>query len=841
MYHGLRDRPLGPVSLHDGNQMEVRKFVSQIEYILKHYNLVSLDRIVSDDQSNKEKPHIAITFDDGFANNFYFAYPLLKKYHIPATFFIVTGFVGSHEYLWPDIVNCAFEATAVRRLEIEIDGEVLLFDLTTVKQRVDACKSVKQKLREAEHRQIASKVRELCKHLKVTKDEIMPNHCRILTWQHIEQMDPSLIDIGSHTVSHCILDRISVDEARQELINSKKTIEERLQKEVRHFCYPNGNFNSEIIELVKKAGYQSACTTIGGLNLNRVDPYKLRRIWCSDSHSRKDFVSKINVLAVESVRNHEQAGAGSRAREALPAAEAFQTVTQKLGVTKETSKESIYFQLNRLEKELKILDDLLSDKDSELAILQETLTQIYSSLTWRLMRKCDVFVNWFLPPYTRRRLLYSNMISALDLLSGLGRDRLWIQIKQILKRIFHKIDGITEAEMADNRTRLMVVIPSMELGGTERCTSLLLEHLNRALIKPELVTIFEREAFYPIPEDIRIYCLEKLKSSVLLSYSLSLENQLQRYINVYAWMEMTAFKLARVIQKRQPSVIWAEDYYSSVIVLLARRHIPPAIKVIVSVRCFLSGMLSLDKHGELIAFLTRKLFNNADRVITNDETISQDLVENFNARPEKIVALFNIFNFEQVQKLSAEAVTEHIWFDEDIPIVLFVGRLSNVKGLVYLLSAVFLIKKSARLRCVLIGEGEEKETLHQMAQHLGVADDMLFLGRQQNPFKFMRKATLLVLPSRCEGLPNVLIEALACSCPVIATDCPGGGPAEILKDGEYGLLVPPMNIKALSDAILRLLQDHELREKFSTRGPERARDFDLGLSLKAYEDIILSD
>jgi glycosyltransferase involved in cell wall biosynthesis len=336
--------------------------------------------------------------------------------------------------------------------------------------------------------------------------------------------------------------------------------------------------------------------------------------------------------------------------------------------------------------------------------------------------------------------------------------------------------------------------------------------------------------------------LEKFKPLVSPSYSLSLADQLPNHVNDYAWMEMTAFKLARVIQKRQPSVILAEDSYSSLIVLLARKHIPPAIKVIVSVWCFLSGMLSLDKkHGELRAFLTQKLFNNADRVIANNKGISQDLVENFNVHPEKIVTLFNTFNFERVRKLSDEAVTEHIWFAEDIPIVLFVGRLSNEKGLVYLLRAAYFVKKSTRLRCVLIGDGEEYETLQQMAQHLGVADDVLFLGKQQNPFKFMRKATLFVLPSIFEGLPNVLIEALACSCPVIATDCPGGGSAEILKDGEYGLLVPPRNGEALSDAILRLLQDHELREKLSTRGSKRARDFDLGTSLKAYEDIILAD
>ncbi|MEW6001944.1 MAG: glycosyltransferase, partial [Nitrospirota bacterium] len=101
--------------------------------------------------------------------------------------------------------------------------------------------------------------------------------------------------------------------------------------------------------------------------------------------------------------------------------------------------------------------------------------------------------------------------------------------------------------------------------------------------------------------------------------------------------------------------------------------------------------------------------------------------------------------------------------------------------------------------------------------------------------------SVFVLPSLFEGLPYVLREALACGCPVIATDCQGGGPAEILEQGKCGQLVPPRNEKALSEAILRLLRDSELRERLSQSGLERAKDFDSGLVLKEYEDIILGD
>lgn len=444
---------------------------------------------------------------------------------------------------------------------------------------------------------------------------------------------------------------------------------------------------------------------------------------------------------------------------------------------------------------------------------------------------------------TRRHFRYNKFFLAIEILHKDGWGSLWFQIKQVLKQTFlfcGRVDKIAEEELKDGKTRLMMVVPSMEMGGAERCASILLEHLDRTRIKPELVTIFDRKAFYAIPGDIKTYVLENQKSINPPPSSFTLPHELQGFANDLAWLEITAFKLSEIIIKRQPTIVLAQDYYSSFIVLLAKKYISPGTKLIVSAHNSVSGLFSTDKYGELYTFLVQPLFNKADYVITVSRGVSQELKTDFGLLPEKIITLYNPLDLTEALNLAEEKI-ERPWFTEDVPVILFVGRLASYKGLNYLLKACSIVNKSTRVRCVLIGKGDEMENLKQLAENLGIAEDVVFLGRQQNPFKFMQKAAIFVLPSLTEGLPYVLVEALACGCPIIATDSPGGGPAEILKNGEYGLLIPPGDEKALSDAILRLLRDDELRNRFSGTAIERAKDFDLDKTVKAYEDIILGN
>ncbi len=127
------------------------------------------------------------------------------------------------------------------------------------------------------------------------------------------------------------------------------------------------------------------------------------------------------------------------------------------------------------------------------------------------------------------------------------------------------------------------------------------------------------------------------------------------------------------------------------------------------------------------------------------------------------------------------------------------------------------------------------DDLKSLAHELNIADDVSFEGFVSNPFKFMRNADLFVLSSRFEGLPGVLIQTLACGCPVVSTDCPSG-PNEILESDRHGLLVPVGDVGAMADAILFQLDTTHDRSSLEARG----RFFSEKRAINQYRNVLLN-
>lgn len=151
------------------------------------------------------------------------------------------------------------------------------------------------------------------------------------------------------------------------------------------------------------------------------------------------------------------------------------------------------------------------------------------------------------------------------------------------------------------------------------------------------------------------------------------------------------------------------------------------------------------------------------------------------------------------------------------------GRLTKQKDYPTLFQA-FLRLSGTDLRLNILGDGDLRQSLEQLAQELGIADRVNFLGFQHDPFSHMRRADIFVLSSRWEGFGNVLVEAMAMGTPVVSTDCPHG-PAEIIEDDKTGLLVPTENPEALAAALQRLIDNRDLRMRLGQAGQRHAQDF----------------
>jgi glycosyltransferase involved in cell wall biosynthesis len=217
------------------------------------------------------------------------------------------------------------------------------------------------------------------------------------------------------------------------------------------------------------------------------------------------------------------------------------------------------------------------------------------------------------------------------------------------------------------------------------------------------------------------------------------------------------------------------------------------------------------------------LYSRADKIIAVSNFIRKDLILNYNIKKAKVVVIYNPIDIEKVNALASEEISDQ-WFREEVPIVISVGRLSKEKGYDTLLRAFAIAREKSDIRLAILGEGEEKKSLEELDKKLGIERDVVFLGYKNNPYKYMKRASIFVLSSLYEGFPNVLIEAMACGTPVISTQY-NPYPHEIIEHGKNGLLVPVTNEKALAEAMLKLLNDPAGMTMLAANAKEKAKEF----------------
>ncbi len=182
----------------------------------------------------------------------------------------------------------------------------------------------------------------------------------------------------------------------------------------------------------------------------------------------------------------------------------------------------------------------------------------------------------------------------------------------------------------------------------------------------------------------------------------------------------------------------------------------------------------------------------------------------------------------------AAAAVDHPWFQAgQPPVFLGIGRLHPQKDFESLIRAFASVRAARPARLMILGEGEERARLEALVASLGLTDDVLLPGFLDNPYRFLSRAGAFVLSSRWEGLPTVLIEALACGAPVVSVDCPSG-PDEILQGGRIGRLVPPGSTDAIAAAMLASLDNPGPREA----GLARAQDFAIAPAAARYLDAL---
>lgn len=240
--------------------------------------------------------------------------------------------------------------------------------------------------------------------------------------------------------------------------------------------------------------------------------------------------------------------------------------------------------------------------------------------------------------------------------------------------------------------------------------------------------------------------------------------------------------------------------------------------------------------GALMYPLIRMAYKKADVIICPSKGLLSDLTKFMKAEESKIKLVYNPTVTPDIFE-KAQQQTNHPWFEQkSFPIILGAGRLKPQKDFITLIEAFARVKRNfPDAKLVILGEGKQRRELENLVNKLGLQGDVDLVGFQKNPYAFIAKADVFVLSSIYEGLPNILIEALALKKKIVATNCPSG-PAEILKFGKYGSLLPTSSPFLLEAAIIEALE--EKSDSLAESGS--ANDFDHKKQIEKYGQIFLN-
>jgi len=283
-YHRIVENNInGFLFKNDTIHHNVKLFKREISFINKWFNIISMDELIKriEKKKNFDKPTMAITFDDGYRDNYIFAYPTLKQFGLPAIIYLISGLVGTRQRAWLDEVDFALLNTEEKKLEFpSLFGNEIL-ELLSIRDIQKANIRIGEKLKRVENKKKFKLIDELFDRLKVTRNSLSNNDRVMMSWEEAKEMYKNKISFGAHTHSHPILTQLPLKEAKNEIKNSKRIIEKELNIPVNHFAFPNGSsldFNEELTQFCDDLGFKSVVTGEYGINNKKSDPFHIKRV-----------------------------------------------------------------------------------------------------------------------------------------------------------------------------------------------------------------------------------------------------------------------------------------------------------------------------------------------------------------------------------------------------------------------------------------------------------------------------------------------------------------------------------------------------------------------------------
>ncbi len=237
-------------------------------------------------------------------------------------------------------------------------------------------------------------------------------------------------------------------------------------------------------------------------------------------------------------------------------------------------------------------------------------------------------------------------------------------------------------------------------------------------------------------------------------------------------------------------------------------------------------------HRRLFSLVTRAGYAAADLVVVTSRGVADDLQAAFGVNPAHVRVVPNPVDLDRVAAAATEPLEAEDQARWTSPVIVAAGRLAEAKNYPLLIDALALLRQRMPARLFILGQGELEGAIRARIAERGLGDAVVLCGFQANPWKFIAKADVFALTSHYEGFGNVLVEAMACGVPVVATA--SAGTRDIVRDGEDGLLVTTQDAASVAGALERVLGDSVRRAQMSTAARARAADFALNVVASTY-------
>lgn len=343
------------------------------------------------------------------------------------------------------------------------------------------------------------------------------------------------------------------------------------------------------------------------------------------------------------------------------------------------------------------------------------------------------------------------------------------------------------------KIKLLAFVPELGGGGAEMHLIRVLNHLDPKEFDVVVVVARSGGSYESkLREHVRLEaCTRNVRSSVLSMYA-------------------SIPKLRRMVQSERPDIVISLLEHSSVALYDSLRGLKNRPLLCLGIQNNFTSMLGgLPPSLRLwYGWQIRNAYASADQIIALSQGVAEDLISHVPKALGRVTVIYNAGFDRAILNMAREPLNVE---RPQAPLFVACGRLVKQKDYPTLLRAFARLRMEEEPNLWILGRGPEESELKNLARDLGIADKIIFLGYQDNPFKYMARADVFVLSSAWEGFGNVIVEALALGLPVVCTDCPFG-PSEILNDGEYGDLVSVGDVAGLANAMKKVyIRDDLLR------------------------------